>query len=159
MTTGSRQPEPPCCALLTMVDHGTSSPPLTTRRAKPPSKDDPHSRNAAERFWGNTAVVIPSVGSCFKVTLGFTVALYVLNQKHLLPRPLSSVVSKVLFWPSLPITIVRRLGQWETVIDDTVVMGGAPFGFARLPERLHDDFGVSQQVMVKVCAAASLVME
>ena len=126
-----------------MVDHGTPSPPLTTRRVKLPRNDDPHSRHAEERFWGKSAVVVPSLGSCFKVILGVTMALYVLNQKHLLPRPLSAVVSKVLFWPSLPITIVRRLGRWETVIDDTVVMGGAPFGFASLPERLHDDYGVS----------------
>lgn len=29
-----------------------------------------------------------------------------------------------------------------TDIDDAVVMGGAPFGFIGMPERLYDDYGV-----------------
>jgi hypothetical protein len=37
---------------------------------------------------------------------------------------------------------MRRLGNWYTVIDETVVMGGAPFGFAKLPEKLHEKYGV-----------------
>jgi len=37
------------------------------------------------------------------VTLG---TLYFLNQKHfLLPKPISAIVSKILFWPTLPITV------------------------------------------------------
>jgi len=48
------------------------------------------------------------------------VTLYVLNQQHLLPYELSKVVSRALFWPTLPITVLKRLGRWETVIDDTV---------------------------------------
>ena len=110
---------------------------------RPSNPDDDPDGHAGESFWNTTSVGIPSFGSCFRATLGMTVALYVLNQKHLLPRPLSAIVSKVLFWPTLPITVARRIGRWETVIDDTVVMGGAPFGFARLPERLYDDFSVS----------------
>ena len=59
--------------------------------------------------------------SLVKTTLlATTLTLYVLNQQHLLPYNLSKIVSKVLFWPTLPITIFRRLGKWETVIDDTV---------------------------------------
>ena len=55
-------------------------------------------------------------------------------QKHLLPRSLSQVVSKVLFWPTLPITISRRLGSWTTQVDDTVMIGGVPYlGY---PEKL-----------------------
>jgi len=46
--------------------------------------------------------------------------LYVLNQQHLLPYELSKVVSRALFWPTLPITVLKRLGRWETLIDDTV---------------------------------------
>ena len=89
---------------------------------------------------------IPSIANIFlKTMLGVTVTLYVLNQKHMLPRPLSSVVSKVLFWPTLPITMGRRIGTWYTKMDDVVMMGGAPFGFLQLPEKLYHDHGVRQQ--------------
>jgi hypothetical protein len=97
-----------------------------------------------DTFWNTTAAALPSFSAlCLKTALGMTVALYVLNQKHLLPKPLSAVVSKTLFWPTLPITVGRRIGQWSTVVDDVVVMGGAPFGFAKIPEKLHDSYGVS----------------
>jgi atypical dual specificity phosphatase len=79
-----------------------------------------------------------------KALIGVTFALYALNQMSVLPRiskPLSAFVSKALFYPTLPITISRRIGAWSTVIDDTVVIGGAPFGFWGIPEKLHD-FGV-----------------
>jgi hypothetical protein len=103
-----------------------------------------------ERLWNaatattttTSAAALPSLGHCLKATLGVTVALYILNQNHLLPRPLSAAVSKALFWPTLPITVARRWGQWESVIDGTVVMGGAPFGFARLPQKLYQQYGV-----------------
>lgn len=78
----------------------------------------------------------------FRILFGATATLYVLNQKHLLPKPLSSVVSRALFWPTLPITVSRRIGKWTTDIDDTVVIGGAPLGFVGMPERLHDDKAV-----------------
>lgn len=84
-----------------------------------------------------------------RLLLGATVALYVLNQKHLLPRPLSAVVSKALFWPTLPITASKRWGKkWFTPIDDTIIVGGAPFGFLGLPERLYEDYGVSSEEIV-----------
>lgn len=54
-----------------------------------------------------------------KYFFGVTVGLYILNQKHLLPRPLSAIVSKSLFWPTLPITVSRRIGKWITRVDDT----------------------------------------
>lgn len=91
-----------------------------------------------------TMAALPTwTGLCLKTVLGMTVALYVLNQKHALPKPLSAVVSKALFWPTLPITVSRRIGTWTTVVDKTVVMGGAPFGFLGFPERLYQDYGVS----------------
>ena len=94
--------------------------------------------------WQNvTIAAVPHVANlALRTLLGVTVALYILNQKHALPRPLSAVVSKTLFWPTLPITVSRRLGKWMTRIDDTVVMGGAPFGFVDYPDRLYNDFGV-----------------
>jgi atypical dual specificity phosphatase len=83
-----------------------------------------------------------SPGMVARTFLGMTVALYVLNQKHLLPKPLSAVVSKTLFWPTLPITACRRIGTWMTVVDGAVVIGGAPIGFMGLPERLYEEYGV-----------------
>jgi hypothetical protein len=91
---------------------------------------------------GLSAALLPSIGLLLRLTLGATIALYILNQKHMLPQPISSVVSRVLFWPTLPITISKRLGKWYTPIDDTIIMGGAPFGFAKLPELLYEQYGV-----------------
>ncbi|KAL3764305.1 hypothetical protein ACHAWU_004117 [Discostella pseudostelligera] len=71
-----------------------------------------------------------------------TITLYVLNQKHMLPMPIGKVVSKALFWPTIPITISRRIGKWSTVVDNAVVMGGAPFGWCGYPERLSKRFNV-----------------
>lgn len=89
-------------------------------------------------------------GSVAKTCLCVTVALYVLNQKHLLPKPLSRIVSKALFWPTMPITVARRIGSWTTVVDDCVIMGGAPFGFAGIPEKLYNDFEVSTISLMRV---------
>jgi hypothetical protein len=94
---------------------------------------------------------LPSVGSCLRVTLGITVALYVLNERHLLPRRLSAAVSSALFWPTLPITAAKRIGRWQTPIDDTVVMGGAPFAFLRYPEKLYYQFGVRALWALRAC--------
>lgn len=93
--------------------------------------------------WHATASLVPSLSVCLKIALGITTTLYILNQNHLLPKPLSAVVSKTLFWPTLPITISKRIGRWTTVVDETVLMGGAPFGFAGIPEALHEQHGVS----------------
>jgi atypical dual specificity phosphatase len=37
----------------------------------------------------------------------------------------------------MPITVARRIGHWTTEIDDTLIMGGAPFGFAKIPDKLY----------------------
>ncbi len=79
---------------------------------------------------------------CFRSVAFATITLYVLNQKHMLPKPLGSVVSKALFWPTLPITASRRIGKWTTVVDNAVVLGGAPFGFMNYPEKLYSQFRV-----------------
>lgn len=80
--------------------------------------------------------------SWIKVAMGVVVSLYILNQKHLLPRDLSGVVSRVLFWPTMPITVVKRLGEWTSIVDDNVIIGGIPFGFLGYPEHLRTEFGV-----------------
>jgi atypical dual specificity phosphatase len=98
-------------------------------------------RDSSENWFGSilsTSIVTLTL----RATLGVTVVLYILNQQHLLPRPLSSVVSKALFWPTLPITVSRRFGRWITPIDDTVIMGGIPFGFGGYPKVLRERYGV-----------------
>jgi atypical dual specificity phosphatase len=113
----------------------------TGRHAHRDRKEDDH-----EPFWSGllTATSLPhlALGVALRTALGVTAVLYVLNQSHLLPRPVSSVVSRALFWPTLPITASRRVGAWVTEIDETVVMGGAPFGFLGYPRKLRDEFGV-----------------
>jgi atypical dual specificity phosphatase len=113
------------------------------RTATPDGVDNKKRRDDEDTVWNAVREAVPSwVGTCLKSCLAVTVALYILNQQHMLPKPLSAVVSKTLFWPSMPITVGRRIGQWETVVDDTVIMGGAPFGFAKLPERLYEQYNV-----------------
>jgi len=113
--------------------------PATIKKKKKKDDDTPDTC-----LWNaTTSAALPSVVHVgLKTLLGITVTLYVLNQTHNLPKPLSAIVSKVLFWPTLPITVSRRIGKWATPIDDTVVLGGAPFGFVNYPERLYNDYGV-----------------
>jgi hypothetical protein len=75
---------------------------------------------ASDLLTNVTAMAIPQLSRMvLKSFLGFTVALYLLNQKHMLPRPIGALVSKALFWPTLPITLSRRIGKWVTPVDDT----------------------------------------
>jgi atypical dual specificity phosphatase len=93
------------------------------------------------------AIAVPHLAQiATKFALGTIVALYILNQQHLLPRGLSSVVSKTLFWPTLPITLSKRLGRWTTQVDDTVIMGGAPIGWLNVPKKLHEKYGVKSVI-------------
>lgn len=116
-----------------------ASQPLPTPPWRTTTNTENEPRQGAAPVW---------VSLCAKAFVGITVGLYILNQKHLLPKPLSRIVSKALFWPTLPITVGKRLGSWTTVIDDTVIMGGAPFGFAGLPEKLYEEYGVRTYVCV-----------
>lgn len=105
-------------------------------------------------FVPNTSYTKPSVKStgalllpqfvqiASKFAFGAIVTLYILNQQHALPKPLSAVVSKTLFWPTLPITMSKRIAKWTTVIDDSVLLGGAPFGWLNYPQRLYEDHNV-----------------
>jgi hypothetical protein len=116
-------------------------------RAAGPEDCDPHPKRPRATPWETFQTValaaLPTwTKACLQTVLGATVVLYVLNQKHLLPKPLSAVVSQTLFWPTLPITVGRRMGAWTTVVDDTVMIGGAPFGFAKIPERLYEQYNV-----------------
>lgn len=130
------------------VDPSSTSAPWKPPPLPPPPRgsfpgDDKPSRSPS---WHEmTTAAVPYVATfTFRAIFLVTTALYILNQKHCLPRPLSAFVSKTLFWPTLPITVSRRIGKWMTKIDDTVVMGGAPFGFLNFPERLYNQYNVSE---------------
>ncbi|KAL3793128.1 hypothetical protein HJC23_005630 [Cyclotella cryptica] len=82
---------------------------------------------------------VPTIAKlCFRSIAIATVTLYILNQKHMLPKPLGRVVSRALFWPTIPITVSRRLGKWTTEVDSAVIIGGAPFGFMKYPEKFAE---------------------
>ena len=73
-----------------------------------------------------------------KATASITGCLYVLFQKKLLPRSVSRVVSKLFFYPTFPITLLMRIGNYWTALDDTVILGCAPLGILGIPKRLYD---------------------
>ena len=81
--------------------------PKTTKKK---SEDDDWDKpsNSVWAPWRNvTTAAIPNIAALtLRSFLGVTTALYVLNQKHLLPQPLSAVVSKALFWPTLRFSFV-----------------------------------------------------
>jgi atypical dual specificity phosphatase len=131
----------------------SSSPQVWSYRYPPPPNDK---RNATSpphsSVWKVLLSALPpqrvALSHCLRAGLTLTVALYLLNQNHCLPRPLSGWVSRVLFYPTLPITVLRRLGtSWETVIDDTVLLGGVPL-WGRL-QALHRDHDV--RAVVNLC--------
>jgi atypical dual specificity phosphatase len=101
-------------------------------------------------------LLFPSLGLVLKSCLTVTFTLYILNQKHCLPKPLSAIVSQVLFWPTLPITIFNRSfrlrSPWVTIIDDVVAMGGAPINsfFAHYPVKLATQYQVTG--VINMCA-------
>lgn len=58
-------------------------------------------------------------------------------QKKMLSKPVSKIVSAIFFAPTFPITVLMRLGNYWTPIDDTVILGCAPMGFLGHPQQLH----------------------
>lgn len=63
--------------------------------------------------------------------------LYAAFQKKLLPIGLSTIVSKVAFYPTFPLTALRATGNYMTDVDDTLILGCAPFDLFGHPKRLH----------------------
>jgi len=104
----------------------------------------PPAASSTDSLTTSATMLVPQMsGLVVRTALGVTVALYVLNQSHLLPRPLAAVVSRLLFYPTLPITASKRIGKWVTKIDDTLVLGGAPLGLLDYPRVLKEDYGVA----------------
>jgi atypical dual specificity phosphatase len=74
--------------------------------------------------------VVYLVGGLFGLT-------YLLFQKKLLPLPVAKVVSKILFFPTFPITAALRLGNYWSVVDETLILGCAPFSIFGHPDSLY----------------------
>ena len=49
--------------------------------------------------------------------LGSSVLVYMAFQKHLFPKPIARVVSKIYFYPTVPISISLRLNNYWTFLD------------------------------------------
>lgn len=62
---------------------------------------------------------------------------YTMFQKKLLPLQISKIVSKMFFFPTFPFTVILRLGNYWTTIDDTLILGCAPMGFLGHPDDLY----------------------
>lgn len=63
---------------------------------------------------------------------------YFLFQKKLLPLPVAKLVSKIFFLPTFPITALLRLGNYWTVVDDTVILGCAPMELLGHPKKFKE---------------------
>jgi len=126
----------------------TYNPTATLKTMSPSNQHDTSIKAPTTSSWKDAAtagvLAFPQVtaGLALRTGLGLTLALYLLNQSHLLPKPIASIVSRFLFYPTLPITVSKRIGKWVTPIDDTLVLGGAPFGLLGYPRKLRDDYGV-----------------
>ena len=59
-------------------------------------------------------------------------------QKKMLSKSTSKVVSRIFFFPTLPITILMRIGNYWTAVDDTLLLGCAPIGCLGHPSQLYE---------------------
>jgi atypical dual specificity phosphatase len=97
-----------------------------------------------QRFFKSSDIAKPVVGmsGVSKILWGMTAStaiMYFLFQKKMLPLPVAKVVSKLLFYPTFPITLMMRLGNIWTHVDDTVILGVAPMKLLQHPTLLHDE--------------------
>jgi atypical dual specificity phosphatase len=69
-------------------------------------------------------------------------------QKKLLSKPLSRIVSKIFFYPTFPFTILQRIGNYWTPIDDTLILGCAPMALFGHPKAL---FKLGVRGVVNMC--------
>jgi atypical dual specificity phosphatase len=93
--------------------------------------------SSSTAFGGLIAMPVTFAGR-FVVGLAFsTVLTYVLFQKKMLPKPVSKVVSRMFFLPTFPVTALLRLGNYWTVVDESVYLGCAPMAIAGHPEKMQ----------------------
>jgi hypothetical protein len=58
----------------------------------------------------------------FYIFFGAAAVTYILFQKKLLPKPISKIVSKLFFVPTMPITVLLRLGNLWTNVDGKILV-------------------------------------
>lgn len=63
--------------------------------------------------------------------------IYAMFQKKVFGPIMTKVVSKVLFYPTLPITMLMRWGNLWSTVDDTLILGTAPLSILNHPEQMH----------------------
>lgn len=114
------------------------------------TSSDGEARHNHARYLAVNGVILNVGKVLLQISLASAIFLHVLNQRHLLPRPISRVVSKMLFWPTLPMNKnVLYNRPWMTEIDETVMLGGAPFGFLNMPEKLNGEHDV--RAVINMC--------
>lgn len=80
-----------------------------------------------------------------RVLFGFFASfgvVYLMFQKKLFNKGATRIISKLLFYPTLPITLLLRYGNIFTAIDDTIYLGCAPVACLGHPNRLRQELDV-----------------
>ncbi|KAG5182353.1 protein-tyrosine phosphatase-like protein [Tribonema minus] len=96
----------------------------------PPPPPAPGPAGVGEHLWRLAVPTLWTVG-------GLALLSYALFQKHLLPEAVGKRVAKLYFWPTMPFTLISRWSNYFTVMDDTVILGGAPLAALGHPDMLH----------------------
>lgn len=65
-----------------------------------------------------------------------SLATYAAFQKHLLPKSVAKWVARCFFWPTIPLTLLRK--EFFTEVDKTLVLGHAPITVCGHVETLHE---------------------
>lgn len=80
---------------------------------------------------------------------GFFAVVYFMFQKKMFSKANTLVISKFLFYPTFPITVMMRIGNYWNVVDKTVILGCAPMAFLGHPAAFH---GMGVRGVVNCCA-------
>ena len=72
-----------------------------------------------------------------KILTMIFMGLYYSFQKKMLSKGMTRFASKLFFYPTFPITVILRLGNYWTEIDDTVILGCAPMNIFGIPDALY----------------------
>jgi atypical dual specificity phosphatase len=79
-----------------------------------------------------------NLGRGLALTLLGSGIIYFMFQKKMLGLRATKIVSKVFFYPTLPITMLMRWGNLWTTVDDTVILGTAPLDILNHPQQLQE---------------------
>jgi len=59
----------------------------------------------------------------FAIAFGSFAIVYIMFQKKMFSKANTLIISKLLFYPTFPITVMMRLGNYWNVVDKTVILG------------------------------------